>query len=483
MSLFVCCMYAAAVTHPAGHLVRIRTVSKRIAATASASALPPPPLSEALGEKRAHEIWSRRPPGALPNARRQKELIEWLSVAPLAADPGRLYTCLFREPKLLLHASSLPQLREAHAELSNLLDEKVAPGRFARAIAQQPALLLAPAQDLRDTANALAYFTGLKPTQLSRQLRQEPGRLQLQALSRCRLAAIRAQLRSRMGSPLSSAFPSQCCMPSSASRSSGLLLLSPASLHERLTWLSDRLSIDAGGRLQRVLSRAPLILLASTSTLESRLACLTELGIPDEALGPLVVRTPTLLHTPLQHIRHRATWLETTGVVPAGAQPGTLASFLARQPDYFSITMAECDAIVSWLTSLGMDASQAGKFLADEPQTLTQPHEQLQLRASFFLRVIGGTVAELTRVPHMLTCDLAKVQHRSRSPVAHVSIPLGPTNLPWIAPSFHVAGADATPCLLPHEWHRCTADSSPHERRRSLLRERCRVRRGRAQPI
>jgi len=359
----VCCMYAAAVTHPAGHLVRIRTVSKRIAATASASALPPPPLSEALGEKRAHEIWSRRPPGALPNARRQKELIEWLSVAPLAADPGRLYTCLFREPKLLLHASSLPQLREAHAELSNLLDEKVAPGRFARAIAQQPALLLAPAQDLRDTANALAYFTGLKPTQLSRQLRQEPG----------------------------------------------LLLLSPASLHERLTWLSDRLSIDAGGRLQRVLSRAPLILLASTSTLESRLACLTELGIPDEALGPLVVRTPTLLHTPLQHIRHRATWLETTGVVPAGAQPGTLASFLARQPDYFSITMAECDAIVSWLTSLGMDASQAGKFLADEPQTLTQPHEQLQLRASFFLRVIGGTVAELTRVPHMLTCDLAKV--------------------------------------------------------------------------
>ena len=35
--------------------------------------------------------------------------------------------------------------------------------------------------------------------------------------------------------------------------------------------------------------------------------------------------------------------------------------------------------------------------------------DQLQLRVSFFLQVIGGSLDDLVQVPHMLTCDLAKV--------------------------------------------------------------------------
>ena len=40
---------------------------------------------------------------------------------------------------------------------------------------------------------------------------------------------------------------------------------------------------------------------------------------------------------------------------------------------------------------------------------LQQPLDLLSLRANFFLKVIGGSLAELCEVPHMLTCDIAKV--------------------------------------------------------------------------
>ena len=54
-------------------------------------------------------------------------------------------------------------------------------------------------------------------------------------------------------------------------------------------------------------------------------------------------------------------------------------------------------------------ASQAASIVEEEPTILTMPEEQLQLRASFFMRVIGGMPSDLARVPHVLTCDLAKL--------------------------------------------------------------------------
>ena len=200
----------------------------------------PAALQDALGDERAREVWDRRPPGALPNERKQAALVEWLSTSPLAADPERyLYTCLRREPRLLLKASSLPALRDAHATLSQLLNEEEAPGKFVQAIAHEPALLMASDAALRDAALVIGRVTGLEGAKLARMLRREPG----------------------------------------------LLLLPPESVERRCEWLRSRLGIEAGGRLSRVISRSPLILLASTATFEARLSLLTdELGVPGDAL-------------------------------------------------------------------------------------------------------------------------------------------------------------------------------------------------------
>ena len=324
----------------------------------------PSALEEALGNERACEVWDRRPPGPLPNEKKQAALIDWLSTSPLAADPERyLYPCLRREPKLLLKASSLRQLREAHAELGALLKEEESPGRFARAVAHEPSLLLASPEELREAAAKLGEVINLNSAQLARLLRQEPG----------------------------------------------VLLLSADSIEARLLWLRPRLGIESGGRLQRVLSRAPLLLLASTTTFESRLAVLIgELGVKEEAVGALVVRTPKLLHMPLASIRERAEWLESTGVVPHGGSD--VGAFLARQPDYFSISAQSCKEAMRWLSEeVGLGEKRAAVVVATEPQLLSQPLDQLQLRVSFFLQVIGGSLDDLVQVPHMLTCDLAKV--------------------------------------------------------------------------
>ena len=51
--------------------------------------------------------------------------------------------------------------------------------------------------------------------------------------------------------------------------------------------------------------------------MEGRLSVLIdECGVSDdEQLGALIVRTPSLLHTPLGQIRSRAEWLVSSGVV------------------------------------------------------------------------------------------------------------------------------------------------------------------------
>ena len=64
---------------------------------------------------------------------------------------------------------------------------------------------------------------------------------------------------------------------------------------------------------------------------------------------------------------------------------------------------------LTWLKSIGLSDGQAAALLAAEPSVLAQPSDQLDLRAQFFLKVIGGSLDDLCAVPHMLTCDLAKV--------------------------------------------------------------------------
>ena len=268
-------------------------------------------------------------------------------MGPLAHDPDRLlYTCLRNEPRLLKRASSLPALRETHAALVALLREDLSPKRLAELIASEPGLLLRRASELLASAQNLATVTGLREDMLTRVLREAPG----------------------------------------------LLLCEAGVIDERLQWLRDRLHVEPGGRLMRVLTRAPLVLLLSRSTLTARLDCLLDLGVPEEQLGPLVVRTPRLLHSPREELRAKTQWLRQSGVVPE-EPPEALGAFLRRQPGYYAIS----------------SKTQAARVLREEPAILTMPIEQLQLRASFFVRVIGGSPAELVAVPHMLTCDLGKV--------------------------------------------------------------------------
>ena len=137
---------------------------------------PPTPqaLEAALGTERAAEVWARRPAGTLPNEKKQAALVEWLQTGPLAVDPERfLYPCLRREPKLWLRAASLPALRETHAQLSKLLRESAAPVRFANAIANEPALLLAAADAHVEAFNNLTALTGLDSSSLARVLQRE----------------------------------------------------------------------------------------------------------------------------------------------------------------------------------------------------------------------------------------------------------------------------------------------------------------------
>jgi len=344
----------------------------------AAAVAPPSELQDAIGEKRAAEVWALRPPGALPNGRRQAALISWLCLGPLAAHQPQelLHKCLMREPKLFARASSLPALRESHATLALLLREDLSPKRVAHAVAHDPALLLTPAPELLAAAEALAAATGLPEEMLQNVLRAEPA----------------------------------------------LLLCSSESIGRRLSWLHDRLGIEPGGRLTRVISRAPLVLRMSLSSLEARVACLVDLGVPKDVIGTVIVRSPRLVHSPLTLIREKARWLDEAGVLLATseltlssagtaeeAECSALGAFVCRQPDFWSMSTRHCEETRGWLLSLGLNEPQAASAIALEPAVLSMSKEQLQLRASFFLHVLRGSPAELASVPHMLTSDLAKV--------------------------------------------------------------------------
>ena len=345
---------------------RIPVAPRACAAPAEVPVVPPPPaLEEALGEDRALEVWERRPPGALPNNAKQAALVEWLESGPLKADPERfLYQCLRREPKLLLRAASLPPLRQTHETLSELLRESESPGRFANAIAHEPALLLASSADLSSAFKSLNAALGIGKKALARMLRREPG----------------------------------------------LLLVQTDAIEKRLEWLRSRLDIEVGGRMARVVQRAPLALLASTKTMESRLQCLVdECGVREGDLGKVVVRTPRLLHMPLSNIRGRMKWLRDESILPADGSSDAAAAFFNSHPDYFSMTPSECDDRLNGLVALGLDRAGAAGVIAAEPGVLKEDTAQLSLRARFFFGVLGGSPSELCAVPHLLTCDFAKV--------------------------------------------------------------------------
>ena len=63
--------------------------------------------------------------------------------------------------------------------------------------------------------------------------------------------------------------------------------------------------------------------------------------------------------------------------------------------------LRETHAALVALLREDLSPKRLAELIASEPGLL--------LRASFFVRVIGGSPAELVAVPHMLTCDLGKV--------------------------------------------------------------------------
>ena len=110
-----------------------------------------------------------------------------------------------------------------------------------------------------------------------------------------------------------------------------------------------------------------------------------------------------LLHMPLQSIRARASWLVDTGVLADDAIPADLGDFVRAVPDFFSMNPKSMDSTIDWLSSFGLSQEQAKKVLLREPGVLAEPLAQLELRASFFTGVVGGTIAELVEV-HV--CDI-----------------------------------------------------------------------------
>ena len=88
-------------------------------------------------------------------------------------------------------------------------------------------------------------------------------------------------------------------------------------------------------------------------TLEPRVEALRELGVPDDLLGSLVVRTPRLLHSPIEAIRAKVRWLYETSVLSSDDAPGVggLGGFLRLQPDYLSFSTREASFSTSARTS------------------------------------------------------------------------------------------------------------------------------------
>ena len=104
-----------------------------------------------------------------------------------------------------------------------------------------------------------------------------------------------------------------------------------------------------------------------SQTMEGRLSVLIdECGVSDdEQLGALIVRTPSLLHTPLGQIRSRAEWLVSSGVVESGSRPKerstNIGAFLLRQPDYFQRPDSQMQGCVPMAALYRADQAEGGR--------------------------------------------------------------------------------------------------------------------------
>ena len=137
-----------------------------------------------------------------------------------------------------------------------------------------------------------------------------------------------------------------------------LLAGDPEAMEERLAWLDEQLGIGEVGRLQRVVRLAPLVLLLSLEkTLRPRVAFVRALGVDDTLLANLIVRSPRLLHSPEAALAARVDWLTDNKIVEKAG--GGIAAFLARQPDFFALSPAQCAKRLDTLEALGL--SRAGR--------------------------------------------------------------------------------------------------------------------------
>ena len=260
------------------------------------------------------DVWEHRPPGKLPGPASQRALLEWLQ-AELGAGDGdavRLsYLCLRREPRLMLRAAALPELRasrDTFAELCDMDDDME--DKLVRALARFPALLLTSGANLRASAEWLREVSELNSAQLARVLGEAPN----------------------------------------------LLLCQRAGIQARLDWLRAELGIERGGRLSRVVCKAPLCLtLSIEKTMAPKVGFLRGLGVQEDELGKIVVSSPRLLQTPVAELDRKVQWLHMRRVA-APAPSRQVAALLRLHPDFFSLTPTRCQQIFDWLRNQGAAA-------------------------------------------------------------------------------------------------------------------------------
>eukprot|EP00966_Prymnesium_polylepis_P018344 422465-Prymnesium_polylepis.1 len=227
--------------------------------------------SAGFSAEESGELWERRPPGKLPGPARQVALLEWLQGEFGSSDDAvrASYRCVWREPKLLLRAGALPALRASCEVVASLCDLPLGGPKLANAIVRYPSLLLASGDELRATAAWLRELGELSEEDTAKMLGEAPN------LLACKRPAMQA----------------------------------------RLDWMRDELGIDRGGRLGRVMRNGPLVLTLSVEkTIMPKLGFLRGLGVASAELGPLVVRSPRLLHTPISELDRKVEWLARRGI-------------------------------------------------------------------------------------------------------------------------------------------------------------------------
>lgn len=319
-----------------------------------------------LSEEEAHAIWNRRPQGRLPSVAQQATLIEWLerdALSGTSKHPARLlYMAMHGSPKLMLRAGKIPQLKASLGAVRSAL-KNLNQRQLALTLAHNPEILLLSPADVESRSANLQKVASLDTTELSVAL-------------------------------------------SSAPR---LLLLAPEQLKSRAKWLRSRFNMKEG-QLRRMVSNAPLTMVVKTRSIESRVSVLASLGLDDDLIKLLIVRSPRIVHFHKNEILARIQWLRDSGVVRDDEE---LRQWLRKEPDFFNVPISVCEARIDWLSGVcagngSCDAKGGAAMLRAEPRILTQQSQALQLRAELWESMLGGSPSELVRVPHLFTCNLAR---------------------------------------------------------------------------